>query len=50
MVSKSPFCSMEKPVTGLPVLAMPSTITLVHSGSIPITTHGGDIRVRAGAR
>ena len=38
MVSKSPFCSIEKPSTGLPVLAMPSTITWVHSGSMPITT------------
>ncbi len=37
IVSKSPFCSIEKPATGLPVSAMPSTITLVHSGSMPMT-------------
>jgi hypothetical protein len=38
IVSKSPFCSIQNPSTGLPVLAIPSTTCLVHSGSIPITT------------
>ena len=43
MVSKSPFCSIENPATGLPVSAMPSTITWVHSGSIPITTQAATL-------
>ena len=38
MVPMSPVRSIEKPVTGLPVLAMPSTILFVHSGSMPTTT------------
>ena len=38
MVLMSPFCSMAKPSTGLPDLAMPSTILPVHCGSMPITT------------
>src|SRR5690606_23050826 len=36
IVAMSPFCSIENPATGLPVLAMPSTTTLVHSGSMPM--------------
>ena len=36
----SPWRSMLKPVTGLPVLAMPSTTWLVHCGSMPMTTTG----------
>ena len=38
MVFRSPFFSMAKPATGLPVLAMPSTISFVHTGSMPMTT------------
>src|ERR1700741_780468 len=38
-VAMSPFPSIEKPATGLPVLAMPSTTFWVHRGSIPMTTH-----------
>src|SRR5258708_10054951 len=38
MVLMSPFCSMAKPVTGLPVLAIPSTTRPVHEGSMPMTT------------
>ena len=37
-VLNSPKRSMLKPATGLPVLAMPSTMRLVQSGSMPITT------------
>src|SRR5215831_19092406 len=37
-VFKSPFPSIEKPATGFPVEAIPSTIFLVQTGSIPITT------------
>ena len=49
MVVMSPWPSIENPATGLPVLAMPSTIFCVQPGSMPITTHGGDVRIRAGA-
>src|SRR3982074_2562149 len=38
-VAMSPFPSMEKPATGLPVLAMPSTTFWVQPGSMPMTTH-----------
>ncbi len=38
MVSWSPWPSMPKPTTGLPVLAMPSTTFLVQPSSMPITT------------
>jgi hypothetical protein len=38
MVFRSPFCSIEKPATGLPVSAMPSTILPVQPGSMPMTT------------
>src|SRR5262245_61012790 len=38
MVPRSPVPSMPKPVTGLPVLAMPSTTRLVQPSSMPITT------------
>src|SRR3990170_6186178 len=38
IVLRSPLRSIEKPATGLPVLATPSTTRLVHSGSMPITT------------
>ncbi len=36
-ISSSPFRSIEKPATGLPVAAIPSTIRSVQVGSIPIT-------------
>ena len=38
MVLWSPFRSMAKPSTGLPVAAMPSTMRPVQAGSMPITT------------
>ena len=38
MVSWSPWPSMPKPTTGLPVAAMPSTTFLVQPSSMPITT------------
>ena len=38
IVSWSPCSSMPKPVTGLPVAAMPSTTRLVHWSSMPMTT------------
>src|SRR5690606_25579370 len=38
IVAMSPFCSIEKEATGLPVSAMPSAIFLVQPGSMPITT------------
>ena len=38
MVLKSPFCSIEKAATGLPVASMPSAIRLVQPGSMPMTT------------
>ncbi len=38
MVAMSPWPSMPKPVTGLPVLAMPSTTRLVQPSSMPMTT------------
>ena len=38
MVAMSPWPSMPKPMTGLPVLAMPSTTRLVQPSSMPITT------------
>ncbi len=34
----SPLPSIQKPATGLPVAAMPSTIFCVQPGSMPITT------------
>src|SRR5271166_1062666 len=37
IVLMSPFCSIQKPVTGLPVLAMPSTTRPVQCGSMPTT-------------
>ena len=49
MVLMSPLPSMPKPATGLPVLAMPSTTRLVQPSSMPMTMHGRDVRVRAGA-
>ena len=42
-VAMSPFPSMEKPATGLPVLAMPSTTFWVHSGSMPMTTQAATL-------
>ena len=45
----SPLPSMPKPVTGLPVFLMPSTTRLVQLSSMPMTTHGGDVRIGAGA-
>ncbi len=38
MVAMSPWPSMPKPTTGLPVLAMPSTTRSVQPSSMPITT------------
>ena len=38
MVLMSPCCSMEKLAVGLPVAAMPSAISRVQSGSMPMTT------------
>ena len=38
MMAMSPWPSMPKPTTGLPVLAMPSTTRLVQPSSMPITT------------
>ncbi len=38
IVSWSPWPSMPKPITGLPVLAMPSTTFFVQPSSMPITT------------
>src|SRR6202790_1778765 len=43
MVPMSPVPSIEKPATGLPVLAMPSTTCFVHPGSIPMTTHAATL-------
>src|SRR5579862_1039111 len=37
-VAMSPFPSIEKPATGLPVLAIPSTTFWVQPGSMPMTT------------
>ena len=45
MVQMSPVRSIEKPVTGLPVLAMPSTILFVHSGSIFGVAHAAHLSV-----
>ena len=36
-ISSSPWPSIEKPATGFPVAAIPSTIRSVQVGSIPIT-------------
>ncbi len=49
IVFKSPFCSMEKPVTGLPVSAMPSTMRLVQPGSMPMTMTAATLGLDAGA-
>src|ERR1700744_987876 len=38
IVAISPWPSLPKPVTGFPVLAMPSTTRFVQPSSIPITT------------
>jgi hypothetical protein len=38
MVSWSPWPSMPKPATGLPVVAMPSTTFCVQLSSMPMTT------------
>ena len=38
MVAMSPWPSMPKPTTGLPVLAMPSTTRPVQPSSMPMTT------------
>ncbi len=38
MMAMSPWPSMPKPTTGLPVLAMPSTTRLVQPSSMPMTT------------
>ena len=43
MVSRSPCCSIENSATGLPVSRMPSAITRVHSGSMPITTQAATL-------
>ena len=48
-VAMSPFCSIEKPSTGLPVVAIASTTRLVHSGSMPITTQAATLGFAAGA-
>ena len=48
-VSRSPWPSIEKPATGLPVSAMPSTIALGPGGLDPDDDRRGDVRVRAGA-
>ena len=37
IVLMSPWPSMEKPATGLPVFLMPSTMRCVYPGSMPIT-------------
>jgi hypothetical protein len=37
IVAMSPLPSIQKPATGLPVLAMPSTMRCVQPGSMPIT-------------
>src|ERR1700691_4964247 len=37
MVLISPFCSIQKPSTGFPVLRIPSTTRWVQPGSMPIT-------------
>src|SRR5215469_12854043 len=42
-VAMSPWPSMEKPATGLPVLAMPATTFSVQPPSIPITTHAATL-------
>ena len=49
IVLMSPVPSMPKPVTGLPVLAMPSTTRCVQPVLDADHDHGGDVRVRAGA-
>ena len=38
MTLMSPCRSMEKLAVGLPVAAIPSAITRVHSGAMPMTT------------
>ena len=43
MVSMSPCCSMEKHAVGLPVAAIPSAISRVQPGSIPITTQAATL-------
>ena len=43
IVFRSPFCSIEKPATGLPVSAMPSTMRLVQPGSMPMTTQAATL-------
>src|ERR1700676_2806234 len=47
MVLISPWPSIEKPTTGLPVLAIPSTTRPVQLGSMPITTQAATFRVLA---
>src|SRR5215468_4397363 len=42
-VFRSPLPSIEKPATGLPVSAIPSTIFFVQTGSIPITTQAATL-------
>ena len=49
MVVISPRSSMEKPATGLPVFAMPSTTRPVQDGSIPMTTQAATFGVRSRA-
>ncbi len=49
MVAMSPWPSMPKPTTGLPVLAMPSTTRLVQPVLDADDHDGGDVRIGAGA-
>ena len=49
IVSWSPCSSMPKPVTGLPVAAMPSTTFFVHWSSMPITTTAATLGFDPGA-
>ena len=49
MVAMSPWPSMPKPTTGLPVLAMPSTTRLGPAVLDADHDHGGDVGVGAGA-
>ena len=49
MVAMSPWPSMPKPTTGLPVLAMPSTTRLGPAVLDADHDHGGDVGIGAGA-
>src|ERR1700755_937425 len=43
MMAMSPWPSMPKPTTGLPVLAMPSTTRPVQPASMPLATTGAQV-------